>query len=65
MNRLRVSVTSLLILKGCASVEDMAAALVQSVESPPNQVRMVDVPSIRSAISTTPRKIAGARTVSE
>ena len=65
MNRLRVSVTSLLILKRCASLEDMAAALVQSVESPPNQVRMVDVPSIKSGTSTTPRKIAGARTVSE
>src|SRR5436190_20711827 len=50
---------------GLVTLEDMVAALVQSVESPANQVRILDVPSIRNATSTTPRKIAGARTVSE
>jgi uncharacterized protein YbjT (DUF2867 family) len=50
---------------GLVTLEELVAALVQAVESPANQVRILDVPSIRSAPSTTLKETVGARTVSE
>ena len=50
---------------GLVTLEEMVAALVQSVESPASQFRIIEVPTIRSAPSTNPREIAAARTVSE
>ena len=50
---------------GLVTLEEMVAALVQSVESPASQFRILDVPSIRSAPSAKLKEIAAARTVSE
>ena len=50
---------------GLVSLEEMAAALVQSVEFPAGHIRILDVPSIRSASSAKLKEIAAARTVSE
>ena len=36
---------------GLVTLEEMVAALVSAVESPPGQIRILDVPSIRSAAS--------------
>ncbi len=50
---------------GLVTLEEMVAALVQSVESPASQFRILDVPAIRSALSANPTEIAAVRTVSE
>jgi len=50
---------------GLVTLEEMVAALVQSVESPASQFRILDVPSIRSAPSANLIEIAAAKTVSE
>jgi uncharacterized protein YbjT (DUF2867 family) len=50
---------------GLVTLEEMVAALVCSVESPADGIRVLDVPSIRSAASTSRKQIAAARTESE
>ncbi len=47
---------------GLVTLEEMVAALVQSVESPPSQVRVLEVPAIRSAASASNPGLAAART---
>jgi uncharacterized protein YbjT (DUF2867 family) len=50
---------------GLVTLEEMVAALVQSVEWPATQTRVLDVPAIRSAHSAKLKEIAAAKTVSE
>ena len=50
---------------GLVTLEQMVSALVASVESNAEGVRILEVPSIRSAASTTLTEIGAARTVSE
>jgi uncharacterized protein YbjT (DUF2867 family) len=50
---------------GLVTLEQMVSALVASVESNAEGVRILDVPSIRNAASASPTEIAAARTVSE
>ena len=50
---------------GLVTLKEMVAALVRSVESVADGIRVLDVPSIRSAASTNRKKIAAARTESE
>lgn len=46
---------------GLVTLEEMVAALVQSVQSPPSQVRVLEVPAIRSAASASDPELAAAR----
>ena len=50
---------------GLVTLEEMVAALVRSVESPADGIRILEVPSIRSAASTSRKRIAASRTESE
>jgi uncharacterized protein YbjT (DUF2867 family) len=50
---------------GLVTLGQMIGALVASVESGPGGLRILEVPSIRSAASTSPTEIAAARIVSE
>jgi len=47
---------------GLVTLEDMVAALLQSVESPPGQIRILEVPAIRSAGSASKPEHAAANT---
>jgi uncharacterized protein YbjT (DUF2867 family) len=50
---------------GLVTLEEMVAALVQSVELPASQFRIIEVPAIRNARSAKLKEIAAAKTVSE
>ncbi|MEK6299104.1 MAG: NAD(P)H-binding protein [Acidobacteriota bacterium] len=47
---------------GLVTLEEMVAALVRSVEFPPSQIQVLEVPAIRSAASASKPELAAART---
>ena len=46
---------------GLVTLEEMVAALAQSIESPPDHIRVLEVPAIKSAASRSETEFAAAR----